>query len=665
VVERAAGNPFFVEELLHVLEETGGIVKQGGYMQLVSSAAARLPSTLTEILLARLDGLREEVRGRVQIASVIGRSFAVDLLARVSSVPARSLEGSLGVLVRAEIAFPIPGMQSEYAFKHVTMRDVAYNTLLLRRRKELHAGTARAIMTLYPTDEFAEIIAYHFSQTDEHSLAAEWLERAGDRSAGMYANQTAIGHYEEARRRLQLPDADRIVAARIAEKLGCVFLIVTWYEEALEELEAAADAYRERHDLEAEARTVAKICQVHFLRGASEEAIDRVQSVLDQDDVEVDDETSARSLAGLYVALVDPLYHLNRFEDALIVAWRAVELAREQGDERLLREATVRYGLALQGIGRLDEARQVLEDAIREAETAGDLASLAQALVWMGDICMAQGQPREGRMYYERAKPVDENRGDLGETASLLGRLGQVAFILGDWEEARGHFEQAVDLVRSISFAHFSPAALMALGEQYLREGAVEEASRYLEEPFTIAERSGQVAQIPYLHIPLADWDLFQGEPDAALTRLGPLLKEYHFETSLDHRAMQIAAESHFLNGNDETARAMVTQGLAHARGQTNRLALLGWLQLQAVLMAGEGRWDEAEEFFEEGLSLARDMPHPYQEACTLSRLGLLKQERDLDGRPQLDLALEIFERLGARPYQDRIRSALGEPSVL
>jgi len=84
------------------------------------------------------------------------------------------------------------------------MREVAYNTLVKKHRQQLHGDTARAIAALYPTDEYVEIIAYHYARTQEHAEAAEWLERAEDRAAGIYANETATANYEEARRRREL-----------------------------------------------------------------------------------------------------------------------------------------------------------------------------------------------------------------------------------------------------------------------------------------------------------------------------------------------------------------------------------------------------------------------------------------------------------------------------
>ncbi|MGH2448111.1 MAG: ATP-binding protein, partial [Chloroflexota bacterium] len=141
IAERAGGNPFFVEEMLRSLLEAGGIAARDGAMELVPGAVERLPATLTEVLLARLDRLDTGARNIAQIASVIGNSFSPGLLAEVSGRDETELDSALAELQRAEIAFPRRAPDLEYAFRHVSMRDVAYNTLVQRRRQELHLQT--------------------------------------------------------------------------------------------------------------------------------------------------------------------------------------------------------------------------------------------------------------------------------------------------------------------------------------------------------------------------------------------------------------------------------------------------------------------------------------------------------------------------------------------
>jgi hypothetical protein len=208
--------------------------------------------------------------------------------------------------------------------------------------------------------------------------------------------------------------------------------------------------------------------------------------------------------------------------------------------------------------------------------------------------------------------------------------------------------------VRSISFSYFSASTLMALGEHYLREGAFESAARYLEEPLTLAAASGQTSLLPYLQIPMAAWDLWNERPHEALRRLEPLLGTPVFETSLDHRAMQIAAEA-YLAMEDARAGELIARGLDQATGQGNQLARLGWLQIAGLAAAPAG--GDGEGPLGEALALARSMPHAFEEGMVLYRRGVTRGGRG--GREDLIASITIFDQLGARPFAERARREL------
>ena len=278
IAERTGGNPFFIEELLHTLRETGGLVQRDGEIGLISGAAGSVPPTLTEILLARLDRLETEVRGITQVASVVGRTFGVRLLAHVLERDCSEVERSLAHLEVAEIAFPHPGSDGEWTFKHALMRDVAYKTLVARRRKQLHASVGRAMAELYPSDESVEIIAYHFALTDEQIEAAKWLERAGDRAVGMYANGPALEQYDGALERLERSSADAMSLARVQEKRSVVLKTLTRYDEAITALEGVSSVFRDANDLEAQRRVLAELGRVHAERGTTEEGVARYRT---------------------------------------------------------------------------------------------------------------------------------------------------------------------------------------------------------------------------------------------------------------------------------------------------------------------------------------------------------------------------------------------------
>ena len=111
-----------------------------------------------------------------------------------------ALSGPLAELLSRDFVFEQRDGELEYVFRHATLQEVAYSTLLTRRRQALHRDVAAAMLALYSVEEHVDIIAYHYAQTEEHAQAAMWLERSGDRAAAMYANQAAIEQIERRER---------------------------------------------------------------------------------------------------------------------------------------------------------------------------------------------------------------------------------------------------------------------------------------------------------------------------------------------------------------------------------------------------------------------------------------------------------------------------------
>jgi class 3 adenylate cyclase/tetratricopeptide (TPR) repeat protein len=384
VLERSGGNPFFVEELLRSLKEAGEVEERGGQIHLVEGAAGRLPSTLTEVLLARLDRLERDSRSVAQVGSVIGRSFEDRLLAVVAERDAASLSEPLAALHASELILPPPKAGGEHTFRHATVHEVAYNTLLSRRRQPLHAGVARGLLQLYPADEYVDVIAHHFANSGEHHEAAQWLERSADRAAAMYANSAAIEQYGQVERRQDLIDAPAGDRARIDGKLGHILRLVGRYDEALDVLDRAAHGYRSARDEEGERRTIAEIGRAHRARGTPDEGIQRVSGSLAVDG------TSAPTsgLAGLQVVLARLYYSVGRYREQVEAAGRGSELASLLGDQRLLVEAEMSRSIGLCQIGKVEEALAVMQAAIPLAESVGDFENLSNLL---GNTAMIYG----------------------------------------------------------------------------------------------------------------------------------------------------------------------------------------------------------------------------------------------------------------------------------
>ena len=201
IVRKAEGNPFFLEEVIKSLREVGAIRRaEGRYVMSKPLHEIVVPDTIQDVIMARIDRLEEASKRVLQFASVIGREFTRRLLDRIADIRGRT-EELLRELKAAELiyektVFP----ELAYTFKHALTHEVAYNSLLLQRRKELHRAIGVAIESLYADRlaEHYEMLGYHFSKGEEWSKAPRYLRQAGAKAAAHGANREAVTHFEQA-----------------------------------------------------------------------------------------------------------------------------------------------------------------------------------------------------------------------------------------------------------------------------------------------------------------------------------------------------------------------------------------------------------------------------------------------------------------------------------
>jgi class 3 adenylate cyclase/tetratricopeptide (TPR) repeat protein len=212
IADRAEGNPFYVEELIKMLIDDGGIdVSQEPWRIAIPDLAdLRVPPTLTGVLQARLDGLQPPEKLTLQRASVVGRMFWEDAVAFLETAAppagASAFAGALDTLRSRELIFQREQSAfeetSEYIFKHALLRDVTYESVLKRDRRIYHAQVARWLAAVTEqrgrSDEYATLIADHYEHAGELAEAAAWYQRAGERAQALYAPQTAIESFSRA-----------------------------------------------------------------------------------------------------------------------------------------------------------------------------------------------------------------------------------------------------------------------------------------------------------------------------------------------------------------------------------------------------------------------------------------------------------------------------------
>jgi predicted ATPase len=210
ILSKAGGNPLFVEELTHSLLENGSIHKKDDHY-LLSRRAPEIdvPDTIQGIIAARIDRVEESLKRVMQVASVIGREFAYRILQTITGMREELKSRLLNLqgleFIYEKQLFP----ELEYVFKHALTQEVAYNSLLVKRKKEIHEKIGRAIEEIYAEriEEHHELLAYHYVRSDNKAKAVEYLDLANQKAARVNAMEDAKAYFEQAMELLDaLPD---------------------------------------------------------------------------------------------------------------------------------------------------------------------------------------------------------------------------------------------------------------------------------------------------------------------------------------------------------------------------------------------------------------------------------------------------------------------------
>jgi class 3 adenylate cyclase/tetratricopeptide (TPR) repeat protein len=258
ILNKAEGNPFFVEEVIRTLIDSQYIVQDNNHWRARGEIVnVTIPDTLTGVLSARIDRLPENTKHVAQTAAVLGRIFAQRaLMATCAAAPPpeqiEDVEPHLGILTYEELVRErVHDPELEYIFKHALTQEAAYELLLIRRRKELHRRAGEVLEELYPEQraELASALAYHFRLGEDWQRAADYAMGAGAQAVKVFAMNEALAYYDDAYESLKK------VSNASPEQLCDV--ILGWtpaalklkpYQEVVDRLEEAEKLARELDD---------------------------------------------------------------------------------------------------------------------------------------------------------------------------------------------------------------------------------------------------------------------------------------------------------------------------------------------------------------------------------------------------------------------------------
>jgi DNA-binding NtrC family response regulator/tetratricopeptide (TPR) repeat protein len=551
VIERTEGNPFFIEESVRSLVETGVLAGEHGAYQVAQMVSElNAPATVDSLLSARIDRLAVDDKHLLQVASVIGKDVVLSLLLAIADAPQAEVRARLSRLQAAEFVYEVRAFpELEYTFKHALTHEVAYQGLLHDRRRALHAGVVAAIERLSAERiaEQSERLAHHATRGELWEKAVGYLRQAGLRAMARAANHDAVAHLEEALRALRrLPEVrarteraidihvdlrnaliplgewarmrDHLYAADVlARTLGdehrlawiASFMVTQHlntgdYDEAVRFGQEAIAIARTLGDRSIEVRVTTTLGETHAARGEFGDAV----AVLEQN-VAREGDVRYERIGGAILALAMSRVHLaqvlaqtGRFQDSIGHAEAAVHVAEAAGHAFTLHFALFDLGLAHLRRGDLPHAIRALERCLDLSRTRRMALGIRSTAAVLGVAYALAGRAGEALPLVADAVEEFRARPFHGRPARILLSAGTICLAAGQIDEAAGHARDALALSRRLGARASEAEALHLAGDVAATRGDADAEGHY-REALALAGRLGMRPLAAHCHLGL------------------------------------------------------------------------------------------------------------------------------------------------------------------
>ncbi|HXH85002.1 MAG TPA: sigma 54-interacting transcriptional regulator [Candidatus Tectomicrobia bacterium] len=512
ILNRAEGNPFFLEELCRA-------VAQGRK----PPASLGVPDTVEQVIGARVARLPDEARRVLECAAVLGREFRADLLAAIAPA-SDAVDVSLRTLTQQEFLHArSAGPAPLHVFKHALTQEVVYAALQAERRQVLHGAAGRALESLFAgrLEEAYDRLAHHFARSDDDAKAVDYLCRFAGRAARGDAHEEAIRALGEALARAdRLPayvrDRCRLeVALRLPEsllRLGRIEELCTGLLQERERLERVGDPALAGPYFVYLARA--------FMLGQHQRAIEAARQAVAEAERCGDVATMGAALGVLAVARVLS----SEARRGIDAAQRAVTLLEGRSEQWSLAYAYWALGLAFSQIAAFREAIDAERRALAIAEAIGASGIEASALWVIGIIHAARGEWDAGIAECERA--VRRAR-DVLYVALTTGFLGFAHLQKGTPQPAIAALEQSITLLRRFGLRAFEAWFAALLAEAYRLDGALDRADEHAAAALDLATKAEFAVATGWAQQTLGRVAADRGDAGAAASRLHAALEMF------------------------------------------------------------------------------------------------------------------------------------------
>jgi len=654
--ERSRGNPLFLTELANM-------VRGGELADWQEHLEGSIPRGVRELIAQRARRLSPLCRRGLSLGAAAGTQWTFQVINRVAEqldppLPESALLEAIDEGLQNRILEEMEvGPSWGYGFRHPLIQACFYESLSSPRRCRLHGLLGQTIEALSPDE--VEVLAHHFSRSDDSERAILYLQAASERALSLYANEAAYSYLSQLEKRFQ-DQRDSTALYRVRLKLGRLLMTLSRYDDALAVLARISSEF-DTLDSETEVTEVAAlIAEIEGARARPEAGIERIRPLLAPAEARSD----PKELLNLYSVLAKLHFLASDYLESLSAGQRMRALALQQDDKAAqmlnLGRAASCIGVAELMLGRWESACATLAEAIQFSQSANDLEVLGRSLNNLGSAYADAGMFAEAVEHLQRALETARKVGDLATVGWQMSTLANVRCMLGDWEAAEDLVRDAAEVLASLDSSWFSAYPLVQRAHVALLRGDVDLASEMMSRARPLIESSGDLQVSRWAQAVLARLDLDRREPEAAVERLQSVLDRPGLEEADVTFILPLLAEA-LLEVDIEQARELAERAAQRARDHRDKVALVDAIYVRGLVAMQQSQLDTAEATMLELWDLADSMSYPYakaQASLALAEIGMM-QEGPLasDVAHRLREAQALFSHLGAKPYLDRTRT--------
>lgn len=647
------GNPFFIEEIMRHLVETGRTFHRDGRWQsdVAHMWELGIPEGVRDVVGGRLGLLSEACLNVLTHASILGREFDYEVLGRMMDVDEDTLVVAVEEALAAHVVAEVPAPMPTYAFTHQLLRQTLYEEISLPRRQRLHLRAARAIESAASRNLGPHIaqLAMHYRHAGsaaraEADKAIDYTMQAGSAAVRVFAYEKTAAYWERALELMEERGSEPRDQATLLEQLGDLMYTLGDHRKGEEYLKRALKHYEELGEGERMAQTYSRMGR-DLSTFPHNMDIERALAHFRAAEAILSPGPERSPLGYLYAGVASGALYGGRTEEGVSAARRAIEIAENLGNETLRANAGALLGFHLAAGGNLEEGMELVERAW-EAGDRMDKVFVCFVAAWIrGIMAFFMRAPREAIASYEKELSRDRLAQAPMLRAVLLNHLGQAQALAGDVAGARRALEQAT-VAELGGGAYLEP-------QLAFRDGDWERAEEIWNEVRDRHRRTGNRMDVEGADYWLGQIYASRGDTRRAeemltegleLAQSGPhLILEVGFLVELS----SLYAES----GKLEEARASIARAIEIQSNGEDWRGLTGGVALaQATVAAAEGRDGAAQALFATAAETARRYGVPWDEAKTLLRWAryLMDSGDRRAALEKLDAALELYQAAGA-----------------